>query len=182
MPRQHATPLLIDGLDDGLDGPFRLKRLSRLRHVQDSAGRRFPESLLQQLIHAHPDMLPVEELEPSFSQLRPVCRELPLGREESKYLDNLLINADGRICLVECKLWRNPEAVRAVVAQILDYAGELSRLTYEDLNSAVRRTCRPNDGDVVADNVLGPDASDEDRADFHDAVTKSLQLATVMGP
>jgi len=176
VPRQHATPLLIESLD----GPFELRRLSRLRPLKGSDERRFPERLLQDLIHAHPEMLPVEELEPSFSNLRSVCTELPLGREESKYLDNLLINEDGRICLVECKLWRNPEAVRAVVAQTLDYAGELSRLTYEDLNRAVRRANRGKEGDVLADNVLGSGAKDGDRADFHDRVTRSLRLGNFL--
>ncbi len=34
--------------------------------------------------------------------------------------------------LVEAKLWRNPEARRKVIGQILDYAKELSRWNYED--------------------------------------------------
>jgi hypothetical protein len=117
MPTQHTAPIILDGLEK----PFQAKCLTRLRQMR-GGDRQFPEELLQTLIDSHPEMLPVEELEPSFSGLRSVCRELPLGRGESKYLDNLLINTEGRACLVECKLWRNPEAVRGVVAQALDYA------------------------------------------------------------
>jgi hypothetical protein len=34
---------------------------------------------------------------------------------------------------VECNLWRNPDAVREVIAQILDYAAELASLSYDQL-------------------------------------------------
>jgi len=37
----------------------------------------------------------------------PICVELPIG---SKYLDNLLVTPRGDLALIECKLWRNPEA------------------------------------------------------------------------
>jgi hypothetical protein len=43
----------------------------------------------------------------------------------------ILINPDGRICLVECKLWHNPESVREVVGQILDYAAVVAALSYD---------------------------------------------------
>lgn len=173
MTRQHAAPLLIENLA----GEFTPKPLTRLPQRQRPGECGFPERLLQELVNAYPETLPVKEFEPAFSYLRPVCTELPLG---GQYLDNLLINADGRICLVECKLWRNPEAVRKVVGQVLDYAGELSQLTYEDLDSAVRRACRQKSGNVLAEKVLGPEATDADRADFHDAVSRSLQLGNFL--
>ncbi len=108
MPRQHATPIVIDGLER----PTRVERLERLYRVsKPGVGPRFVEDLLQHLIHVDPSILPVDELEPAFSGLRSVCRELRLkGAGTEKYVDNLLINPSGRICLVECKLWRNPEA------------------------------------------------------------------------
>ena len=112
MVSQFATPIVIQALD----GPFDPVRLVRLRSTASSGSPAYAEKLLQQLIHAHPSMLPVEELEFSFSGLRPICQELPLAGG-TKYVDNLLANPDGRICIVECKLWRNPEAVREVIAQ-----------------------------------------------------------------
>ena len=41
--------------------------------------------------------------------------------------------------IVEAKLWRNPEGRRKVIGQILDYAKELARGTYETFDAAVRR-------------------------------------------
>jgi hypothetical protein len=95
-------------------------------------------------------------------------------------VDNLLISPDGRICLVECKLWHNPEAVREVVAQILSYASALSVLDYDELLSAVRQTLKQADGDPISDRVLGPDAHEEDRESFIDAVSRSLRLGNFL--
>src|SRR5207253_4861475 len=102
MARQHATPIVIDGLEK----PTRIERLERLyRTNKPGIGPRFVEDLLQHLVHEDPSILPVEEIEPAFSALRSICRELRLkSTGTEKYVDNLLINSNGRICLVECKL------------------------------------------------------------------------------
>ena len=39
--------------------------------------------------------------------------------------------------LVEAKLWRNPEARRTAVAQALDYASAVFRMSYSELEAAV---------------------------------------------
>jgi hypothetical protein len=65
--------------------------------------------------------------------------ELPI-QSGSGYVDNLLITKSGNIALVECKLWRNPEARREVIGQIIDYAKDLSAWTYEKLQEAISRT------------------------------------------
>ncbi|MFC6463355.1 hypothetical protein ACFP76_23215 [Paracoccus aerius] len=52
----------------------------------------------------------------------------PAGR-----IDNLLLTPAGLPVVVECKLWRNPQARREVVGQVLEYARELSRFTSADL-------------------------------------------------
>jgi len=49
------------------------------------------------------------------------------------------MNSSGYLTLVETKLWRNPESRRTVIGQIIDYAKELSRLSYEGLLDAIRR-------------------------------------------
>jgi hypothetical protein len=46
---------------------------------------------------------------------------------------------NGYICLVETKLWRNPEARRVVVAQILDYASHVRTWRYSDLDQIWRK-------------------------------------------
>ncbi len=47
-------------------------------------------------------------------------------------VDNFLITASGLPIILECKLWRNPEARREVAGQILEYAKTLTRWTYDD--------------------------------------------------
>ena len=67
-------------------------------------------------------------------------------------IDNLLVTPAGLPVLVECKLWRNPQARREVVGQILDYAKELSRWSSSDLQREVRRRLG-REGDPVLELV-----------------------------
>src|SRR5260370_42207085 len=99
----HTSPVVLDRLSL----PLNPRRLARNKVFTAGSAAKFPEKPLQELIHADPSVLPVTELDRAFSDLRPVCQELPLANG-SKYVDNLLINPDGRICIVEGKLWRNP--------------------------------------------------------------------------
>ena len=176
MVLQFSAPILVENLEK----PFKPKRLVRLRTTaRDCASRAYAEKLLQEIIHSDPSVLPVEELEPSFSDLRPVCQELPLA-SGTKYIDNLLVNPDGRICIVECKLWRNPEAVREVVAQILDYAAELSNLAYEQLEETVAKVLKRNKLDCLLQTVLGDAPGDEQKIAFIDAVSRSLRTGSFL--
>ncbi len=61
-----------------------------------------------------------------------------------------------------------------MVAQVLDYAAELSLLSYNDLAAIARQTLGAGSGDPVSERVLGPDAQEEERASFIDSVTRSL--------
>lgn len=97
---------------------------------------RFNEDWLQSLLFKTPALLPINEVEPAFSGAMALCRELPTNVGP---LDLLLVNELGLLTLVECKLWRNPEARRAVVGQILDYAQEISRWDYTALDAAIRK-------------------------------------------
>jgi hypothetical protein len=90
------------------------------------------------------------------------------------------VNADGRICLVECKLWQNPEAIRSVVAQVLDYAGELATLTYEEFAAAVKKADGSSKREPLLDAVLGPEADEESKAALIDAITRSLRLGNFL--
>ena len=175
---QHVSPIVIDNLEQPID----IVRLERLRRaLKPGSGPRFVENLLQRLVHEHPSALPVEEIEPAFRQLRAVCQELKLtGDDGLGYVDNLLINPEGRICLVECKLWHNPQAVREVVGQILAYAAELARLTYDGLVAAVRQSLKQGTGDPLMDCVLDMEASEEDRESFIDGVAHSLRTGNFL--
>lgn len=135
-------------------------------------GALYTERWLQNLIQRHPTLLPVEQIEPALTPLVPVCTELPLS---SGYADNLMLTPDGGIVLVETKLWRNPEARREVVGQVLDYAKDLSNLSYQDLQAAVRKAA----GDTSIDLfrlVHGADGPEEDEPRFIDAVARNLRL------
>ena len=107
------------------------KRVERLA-FGDTAGRN--ESWLRDTLIAHPGLLPVAEIDPAFGPLVPLCTEL---RTEAGPVDAAFISPHGRLTLVECKLWRNHEARRKVVAQVLDYARVLAKWSYADLQRQV---------------------------------------------
>jgi hypothetical protein len=99
----------------------------------------YDEAFIQKLAFENPDCLPITEIDRAFENPVPICMELntPAGP-----LDALYITPTGRIVLLEAKLWRNPEARRKVVAQILDYAKELSSWDYEDLQREVSKSLK----------------------------------------
>jgi hypothetical protein len=92
------------------------------------------ESWLRDLLFEHSGILPVQDIDSAFASLIPLCTEL---RTEAGPIDATFINEQGRLTIVECKLWKNPQARREVVAQILDYVSALSEWTYADLQRQV---------------------------------------------
>lgn len=139
MARQHATPVHIPA-----SGPA-----SALIAVSQTGAGGVLEDHIQALVHEHPSILPIAEIDPIFKGAVAVCRELetPAGP-----IDNFLVTPSGLPVLVECKLWRNAEARREVVGQILDYAKELARFTVSDLQREVAK--RLGGGRIVAPRVL----------------------------
>jgi len=125
---------------------------------------------LQGLLHLHPGLLAVEEIEPDYAPLIRIGREVPT---DSGPIDNLFINSSGLVTIVEAKLWKNPEARREVVARILDYAEQVSKWSYEDLDERARRST----GQGLWEHVVA--ATDEsarlDEDEFADAVTRNLR-------
>ena len=113
------------------------------------------EKWLQKLLFNHPDILPTSEFDDSFEKLIPIGREV---HTDSGNIDNLYISVQGKLVLVETKLWKNPEKHRTVVAQIIDYAKEVSRWNYEDLNNAIINASRQNFSDTVnsLDQIIQP--------------------------
>ena len=93
-------------------------------------GDLFTEKWLQNILFANPQCLPVREIDPHIGKLIPVCTEIETGAGAA---DILYVTPTGQIVLVETKLWRNPEARRDVVVQILDYAKQLTTWKYDDL-------------------------------------------------
>jgi hypothetical protein len=92
---------------------------------------RFNEEWLQKALFSNPLSLPIKEIDPHAGELIPVCMEMETGAGPA---DILYVTKTGQLVLVETKLWRNAEARREVVAQIIDYAKQLSTWSYEDLS------------------------------------------------
>ncbi|MGD1071575.1 MAG: hypothetical protein ABSB15_15660 [Bryobacteraceae bacterium] len=149
--------------------------MERIHFSKNAAGNSdYDEAWLQRLIMDQPNLLPVDQIERIFADLIPICIELPTP---SGYLDNLLVTPAGDVALVECKLWRNPEARREVVGQIIDYAKDLAAWTYERLEEAISLT-KPLDGSVGKRPSLYESASAPgriDEASFIDSVSRNLR-------
>jgi len=90
----------------------------------------FQEEWLQELLFNHQSILPVDYIDEAYVPL------VSIGREIAS-IDNLFVSPSGLLTVVETKLWRNPEAHRTVVAQILEYAKTLTTWTYDQLDQAV---------------------------------------------
>lgn len=144
--------------------PTRAQRLP----LGETAGRN--EAWLRDTLFASPAILPIGDIDASFAPLVPLCREL---RTEAGPVDICYVNPNGLLTLVECKLWRNPEARRKVVAQVLDYARAMSRWSYSDLQRQVS-IATGKAGNVPFETVreISPNLR-EDR--FADSVTRMMR-------
>ena len=100
---------------DNQAGVETLRRIPLGIRVDDGG---MDESSLRNLLFQFPLSLPIEAIDAAYSDPVPICRELYTS---AGYVDALYINALGRLILAEFKLWRNPQARREVIGQILDY-------------------------------------------------------------
>jgi hypothetical protein len=157
--RQFSRPMLIR---NGIESP--LERAS-----PDEFGK--SEKWMQELLFKYPGLLPIHEIEPAFRGLIPIARELRTSRGP---LDLCFVNPEGNITLVETKLWNNPEARRQVVAQIIDYATEVSRWSYSELVSAIRQANESEASDPLASAARAVAGEEFSEADFTDAVSRNL--------
>ena len=128
------------------------------------------ESDIHDLLFRFPSALPIAAIDGSYANAVSVCREL---YTRAGKLDALYVNPLGRLTLAEFKLWRNPQARREVIGQILDYAKELASWRYADLQREVSRALKRK-GNVLYELVRDRDP-DTSEADFVDNVTRHLQ-------
>jgi hypothetical protein len=135
------------------------------------------EAWLRDLLFEHPELLPIGEIEPVLDPLVSACIELPLPAGNA---DNLFLNPNGGIALVECKLWRNPEARRKVVAQVIDYARCLSTWRYSDLELAIARASVPRGAKPPARMADLFRPTDFDEASFVDNVNRNLKRGRIV--
>lgn len=131
------------------------------------------EDALQRLIEEHPGVLPGAQMDPGGDdppRFVLLCREMPVNNWR---LDHLLVDQHGVLTLLEAKLMENPEARRAVIGQIMDYAA--SAVEYWG-QGKVRElaadfwTANGRDVDVVLREALG----EEDVASLWERVEQNL--------
>jgi hypothetical protein len=171
MAGAHPLPILISGEGSNV-------LLERVPLTGASGTSAYSEDWLQDLLYRHPESLPVAEINPSFAGLIPICREMltPAGP-----VDVLYATREGRLAVLEAKLWRNPEARRKVIGQILDYAKELSHWTYETLDAAVRAARRRDQGAARSlFDVVREQNPEVDEARFIDAISRSLRRGDLL--
>jgi hypothetical protein len=126
------------------------------------------EAELQELIAQSPEL--VSDLDE-----RPGVAVRELSVPDAGYLDVLIIHLDGSLTLVGAKLNRNPEIRRAVVGQLLGYAGGLWRLGYERLDGLVRQ----REGASLVELAKAVAADDDfDGDSFRQAVARNLSEGT----
>src|SRR5262245_45088226 len=78
--------------------------VARWPRLMLGAGQARDEAWLRDIVFTQPDFLPLHDIDPAFGPLAPLCTEM---RTEAGPIDVAFVNPDGRLTIVECKLWRN---------------------------------------------------------------------------
>jgi len=156
--KQFVNPILIRG-----------NKTTRLEKVP-LKGNIYDENWIQSICYENPNLLPIDEIEPSFGGIVSICREL---NTDSGPCDLVYINENGFISLAECKLWRNPEARRKAIGQILDYAKDIAKWDYSKFESECIKA-RNKDANSLYEIVSNyyPDIEEDD---FIDNIQTNLE-------
>ena len=166
--KQHTTPIIIKN-----------GKISTLEKVSLNS-KSYNENWIQDICFRSPNLLPVEELEPTFGGMIPICRELST---ESGYIDLVYVNEYGFITIGECKLWRNPEARRKVVGQILDYAKDLAKCDYSKFEKECLKARNKDDRKLF--EIIQEYYPEIEEASFIDNLQNNLKkgrfLLTIIG-
>lgn len=158
----YTSPIVV-GAEDSI---------TVLERLPLSAGSNdlFTEKWLQNAIFRAPGCLPVREIDPHIGELIPICQEIETGAGPA---DILFVTPTGQIALVETKLWRNAEARRTVLAQVLDYAKQLSTWSFDDLDREAASASKMGPGYLL--ERVRQAAPNLDTPQFIDGVNHSLQ-------
>ncbi|MBI9094681.1 MAG: hypothetical protein JEY71_07350 [Sphaerochaeta sp.] len=158
--KQHTLPISIT------EGEVSL--FSKVSFSSDE----YNEDWIQNICFNHPEMLPIAEIEQTFNDMVPICRELSCP---SGSMDLVYVNEYGFIAIGECKLWRNPEARRKVIGQILEYAKDMSNWGYDQFEKACLKARKDPYKNSLYDIVRENSNTELDEASFVDAVQRNLQ-------
>ena len=130
----------------------------------------FNEEWIQDILAKNPEILPTGDIDDIYSPLLCIGREIEVP---SGYIDNLYLS--GHIVIVETKLWRNPEATRTVISQIIDYAKDICDWDYETIDSFYRKFHK--DETLFDTMIKNHYQNTEDEAYFIDTVEKRIKNA-----
>lgn len=137
------------------------------------------ESMLQQLLATHPDLLAGEQIDQEeFRRWLLISREMGVPGEEDGgarwSLDHLFLDQDAVPTLVEVKRSTDTRIRREVVGQMLDYAANAIRFwPVEQIQSKFEARCEKDglDAEEALSEHLKPE---EDQADFWQRVKTNL--------
>jgi hypothetical protein len=119
------------------------------------------EAALHDLVENAPQMLPLA----GSPRLTMLGREVRLGTGSA---DLLAVESTGRLVIIEVKLAGNAESRRAVVAQVLSYAGYLQGLDPEQLETQILGKS------VLSAVQAGDQQHTVDPEDFRDGLARGL--------
>ena len=134
------------------------------------------KSWLRDTLFNNPEILPIDDIDSAFGPLVPLCKEL---RTDAGPIDAVFINERGRLTIVECKLWKNPQARREVVAQTLHYVSALTDWSYADLQRQVA-SALGRQGNIPFELVRKHSSSKLNEPDFGDAVSRCLREGRIL--
>jgi hypothetical protein len=134
-----------------------------LHPISIDAGQ-FSENWLQEVLFDHPELLPLSEIDPRIGKVVLLAREFSVT---AGAIDLVYATADGTLCLVETKLWRNPEAHRTVLARLQPGA--------VDVKVIARITPQERFGHLTARRIAGAKEQHSDLAHLWSPWPKLLQ-------
>ena len=146
----------------------------------------YDESRLQEIVDRCPDVLAIRDFLPSAKFVVSLGREIPvdLGGRPG-YIDNLLVTDKGDLVIVETKLWRNPQALREVVAQVLHYGMAVMALSVPALEHAIRKgdsksENRLSDGESIFDRISDKFGIHEESAVFDNRLEQNIRSGEML--
>lgn len=134
------------------------------------------EAWLRDTLFDNPEILPLDDIDAAFGPLIPVCKEL---RTDAGPIDAVFINDRGRLTIVECKLWKNPQARREVVAQTLHYVSALTDWSYADFQRQVA-SALGRQGNIPFELVKKHSGTRLNEPEFVDAVGRCLREGRIL--
>lgn len=160
--RSAKTPVLID----------KSNKCEKLLRIPLSP-EMIDEGWVQELLAKNPSILPTGDVDPIYAPLFLIGREISTANGR---IDNLYVTPNGYLVIVETKLWKNPDARRAVVGQILEYAKSVKNWTYDDVNNAYK-TYHKTKKNLFDAMVAAGHKNKGEEIEFIDVLTKNIRKA-----